>query len=82
MEIFGSSTSVMQYNTAHGGSQAFSLKSMGGTACTGPAQTGGLIADNYADGISSANGDGEAIELTVCSGHPQRGIVVARTHDM
>ncbi|MGI9071492.1 MAG: chitobiase/beta-hexosaminidase C-terminal domain-containing protein [Bryobacteraceae bacterium] len=84
MEIFGSSTSVIQYNTAHGGSQAFSLKPMGGslhtdgTGCTGPAQTGGLIADNYADGISSANGDGEAIELTGCSNFPQRGVTVTR----
>jgi hypothetical protein len=51
---------------------------MGGTACTGPAQTGGLIADNYADGVSSANGDGEAIELTGCPGYPQRGVTVAR----
>ena len=78
IEVFGSSTSVIQGNTTHGGSQGFGLKSMGGTSCTGPAQTGGLIADNYADGITSAWGDGEAIELTGCSGHPQRGITVAR----
>jgi hypothetical protein len=78
IEIFGSSSSVIQGNTTHGGSQGFAFKSMGGTSCTGPTQTGGLIADNYADGINSANGDGEAIELTGCSVHPQRGIVVAR----
>jgi hypothetical protein len=78
MEIFGSSTSVIQYNTSHGGSQAFSLKSMGGTGCTGPAQTGGLIADNYADGVSVANGDGEDIEMTGCPRYPQSGVTVAR----
>jgi Chitobiase/beta-hexosaminidase C-terminal domain len=78
MEIFGSSTSAIQGNTTHGGSQGFGFKPMGGGTCIGPSQTGGLIADNYADGISAANGDGEAIELTGCSGHPQRGVRVTR----
>lgn len=76
IEIFGSSTSVIQGNTTHGGSQGFGLKPFAG--CAGPTQTGGTISDNYADGITSAWGDGEAIELTGCSGHPQRGVTVAR----
>jgi hypothetical protein len=76
--VWGSSTSTMQYNFVYGGSQGYSFKPVGGGKCLGPNQTGGLIADNYAEGVSSVNGDGEAIELTGCSGHPQRGIVVAR----
>jgi hypothetical protein len=74
--VWGSSTSTMQYNTVHGGSQAYAFKSVGGGKCTGPAQTGGLIANNYADGVTAARGDGEAIELTGCPGYPQRGITV------
>jgi hypothetical protein len=68
----------MQYNTAYGGTQGYSFKPVGGGKCLGPAQTGGLIADNYAEGITAARGDGEGIELTGCSGYPQRGITVAR----
>jgi Chitobiase/beta-hexosaminidase C-terminal domain len=77
-DIFGSSTSLIQGNISHGGSQAFSFKSMGGTKCTGPVQKGGLIADNYADGVSSASGDGEMIELTGCSQYPSSGFIVTR----
>jgi Abnormal spindle-like microcephaly-assoc'd, ASPM-SPD-2-Hydin len=72
----GSSNTVIQYNYAYGGQQAFAIKPGSINPVT---VTGGLIADNYAYQIVPlSGGDAEAIELTGAPANPQSGITVTR----
>ncbi len=81
IDVNGLGNATIQYNQIYGGGQGISLKPRGGTGCLGPAQSGGLVADNYISGINRNGGtsvDGEGTELEGCSGYPQSNIVLAR----
>jgi hypothetical protein len=76
-DVEGSSNVLMQYNSASGGSQSYTIKPYAECA-SGPAVNGGNIVDNESDSVTTANGgDGQAIELEGCAAYPQSAVVVA-----